>query len=82
MESVYAALLLHKSKKKITEANLEKVLTAAGVEADKAQITKLVTGLKSKNIDDIIELTNEVVKLKIIIFFQASPKRFLHKDLS
>ncbi len=54
MESIYAALLLHKASKSITEAAIEKVLKAAGVEADKAQLSKLVAGLKDKNIDEII----------------------------
>ena len=50
MESVYAALLLHKASKNI----IEKVLTAAGVKADKAQITKLVAGLKETDIDAVM----------------------------
>ncbi len=54
MESIYAALLLHKASKDITEANIEKILKAAGVEADKAQLSKLVAGLKETNIEDII----------------------------
>ena len=54
MESIYAALLLHRASKKVTEANIEKVLKAAGVEPDKAELTKIVTGLKGKKIDDII----------------------------
>ena len=54
MESIYAALLLHKASKSVTEAAIEKVLKAAGVEADKSQLTKLVAGLKDKNIDEII----------------------------
>jgi len=54
MESIYAALLLHKASKKITEANIEKVLKAADAEVDKAEITKLIAGLKGKDIDDII----------------------------
>lgn len=54
MESVYAALLLNKASKKITEVNLEKVLTAAGVTADKNQLKTLVAGLEGKNIEDII----------------------------
>ena len=54
MESIYAALLLHKASKDITEANIEKILKAAGVDADKAQLTKLVAGLKETNIEDII----------------------------
>jgi large subunit ribosomal protein L12 len=55
MESIYAALLLHKANKKITEANLEKVLEAAGTKVDKAEITKLIAGLKEVKIEDIIK---------------------------
>ncbi|MFW9937889.1 MAG: 50S ribosomal protein L12 [Promethearchaeota archaeon] len=55
MENVYAALLLHKLGGKITEANLEKVLKAAGAEVDKASLTKLVAGLKGADIDKILK---------------------------
>jgi len=55
MENVYAALLLHKVGGKITEANVEKVLKAAGAEVDKASLTKLVAGLKGTKIDEIIK---------------------------
>ncbi len=54
MESIYAALLLHKASKDITEDAIEKVLKAAGVTGDKAQITKLVIGLKETDIDAIM----------------------------
>ncbi|MHA1147033.1 MAG: 50S ribosomal protein L12 [Promethearchaeota archaeon] len=54
MESIYSALLLHKAGKKITEAAIEKILKAVGVEADKAQIKKLVAGLKETDIDTLI----------------------------
>ncbi|MHA1819382.1 MAG: 50S ribosomal protein P1 [Promethearchaeota archaeon] len=54
MESIYAALLLHKASKEITEANLEKVLKAAGASVDKTQLKTLVAGLEGKNIDEII----------------------------
>ena len=54
MESVYAALLLHKAAKKIDEKGIEKVLTAAGVEVDKNQLKALVAGLDGKNIDEMI----------------------------
>jgi len=37
MESIYAALLLHKAGGKINETNVEKVLTAAGAKVDKDQ---------------------------------------------
>ena len=55
MESIYAALLLHKVGGKITEANVEKVLTAAGAKADKTEIAKLIAGLKEADINEIIK---------------------------
>jgi len=58
MESIYAALLIFKVKgnKAITEANLEKVLKAAGADdVNPEQIKKLVTGLKSTDLDEIIK---------------------------
>ncbi len=55
MESIYAALLLHKVGGKITEANVEKVLTAAGGKTDKTEIAKLIAGLKEADIDEIIK---------------------------
>lgn len=55
MESIYAALLLHKASKDITEASVEKVLKAADVSPDKTQITKLVAGLKDMDIDEILK---------------------------
>lgn len=60
MESIYAALLLHKAGGKITEANVEKVLTAAGAKVDKAEITKLIAGLKQTKIEDIIKSASVV----------------------
>jgi ribosomal protein L12E/L44/L45/RPP1/RPP2 len=54
MESIYAALLLHKAGGKINEANVEKVLTAAGAKVDKDQIVKLIAGLKDTDIETII----------------------------
>ena len=55
MESIYAALLLHRAEKEITEAAVEKILKAAGVDVDKPQITKLVAGLKERDINDILK---------------------------
>ena len=54
MENIYAALLLHKAGAKISDAAIEKILKAAGLEADKSQVSKVVAGLKEKNIDEII----------------------------
>jgi len=54
VESIYAALLLHKASKDITEDNIEKILKAADVKPDKTQITKLVAGLKETDIETIL----------------------------
>ncbi len=60
MESIYAALLLHKAAKDITEDNIEKILKAADVSPDKAQITKLVSGLKDSDIETILQSAGSV----------------------
>ena len=54
MESIYAALLLHKAGKKVTEDAVDKVLKAAGAKVDSSDITKLIAGLKEADIDEII----------------------------
>ncbi len=51
MESIYAALLLHKIGSGITEAKVEKVLNAAGAKIDKEQIVKLIAGLKDTDVE-------------------------------
>ena len=55
MELVYAALLLHSAKKPIDEASVKKIVTAAGAEADEAQIKALVGSLKDVNIEEAIK---------------------------
>ncbi len=54
MEYVYAAMLLHSAKKEISEANVKKVLEAAGTAADEARVRALVASLKDINIDEAI----------------------------
>lgn len=54
MESIYAALLLHKADKTIDEKSIEKVLKAADVVVDKNQIKALVAGLEGKDINALI----------------------------
>jgi len=55
MEYVYSAMLLHSAGKKITEENIKKVLTAAGVKADDARIKALTASLEGVKIDDAIK---------------------------
>ena len=54
MEYIYSALLLHTAGKEITEANIKKVLDAAGISADSARIKALTASLEGVNIDEAI----------------------------
>ena len=55
MEYIYSAMLLHSAGKKITDENIKKVLTAAGVKADDARIKALTASLEGVDIDKAIE---------------------------
>lgn len=55
MEYVYAAMLLHKAGKEITEDALTGVLTAAGITADPVRVKALVASLSEVNIDEAIK---------------------------
>ncbi len=55
MEYVYAALLLHKLKKEVTEDNLTSVVKASGAEVNEAQVKALVAALADVNIDEAIK---------------------------
>jgi large subunit ribosomal protein L12 len=60
MEYMYAALLLHKAKQPINEANMRKVLTAAGAHADEGKIKAVVAALEGANIEEIIAKASAV----------------------
>jgi len=55
MEYVYAALLLHKQKKEVNEANITSVIKASGAEVNEAQVKALVAALADVNIDEAIK---------------------------
>ena len=55
MEYVYAAMLLHKAGKKITEENVAKVLEAAGVKTDMTRAKALVAALEEVDIEEAIK---------------------------
>ncbi len=57
MEYVYAALLLHKLKKDVNEANISSVVKASGTEVNEAQVKSLVAALADVNIDDAVKAT-------------------------
>ena len=55
MEYVYAALLLHKLKKDVSEANISSVVKASGTDVNEAQVKALVAALADVNIDDAVK---------------------------
>ncbi len=55
MEYIYAALLLDSAGKEISEASLEGIVKAAGIEVDKAMAKAVVSSLKGVNIKDVIK---------------------------
>src|SRR6266511_236836 len=52
MEYVYGALVLHAAGKPVSEENLKKVLTAAGVKVDETRVKALTAALEGVNIDE------------------------------
>ena len=55
MELIYAALLLHKSGNEVNEANLKKVMDAAGAKAEDTKVKALVAALDGVDIDQAIK---------------------------
>ena len=55
MEYVYAALMLHKLKKEITEENITSIVKASGSEVNEAKVKSLVASLADVNIEDAIK---------------------------
>ena len=54
MEYIYAALILHKAGKEITEETVTKVLTAAGTEVNDARVKALIAALDGVDIEEAI----------------------------
>ena len=55
MEYVYAALMLHKLQKEVTEENVTSVVKATGTEVNEAQVKALVASLADVNIEEAIK---------------------------
>ncbi len=55
MEYVYAAMLLHKVGKAISEDSVKKVLQAAGVGVDDTKVKALVASLDGVDIDAVVK---------------------------
>ena len=55
MEYTYAALLLHKLGKEVSEENIKNIVVATGVEVDESKIKSLVASLKGVDIAKELE---------------------------
>ena len=55
MEYVYAALMLHKLQKEVTEENVTSVVKATGAEVNEAQVKALVASLADVNFEESIQ---------------------------
>ncbi len=54
MQYIYAALLIYKSGKEITEDSVKAVLTAAGATVDDARVKALISALDGVDIEEAI----------------------------
>lgn len=70
MEYIYAALLLHKLGQAVDEANLKKVISAAGASIDDGKIKVLVASLNGVDIDKELE---NAVALSAAAAHRAAP---------
>jgi len=55
MEYIYAALLLHKLEKEVSEENVKSVVAATGVEVDEAKVKSLIASLNGVDIAKELE---------------------------
>ena len=55
MEYVYAAMLLHKAGKEISEDSVSNVLKAAGIAADTVRVKAIVASLSEVDIEEAIK---------------------------
>ncbi len=74
METMYAALLIHKAGKEVNEENMKKVLDAAGIDTEAKNIKAVVAALKDSNIDEIIEKASAVSAAPAPTAAQATPE--------
>lgn len=55
METVYAALILHKAGKQVNEDGIKSVLKAAGIAPDESKVKALVAALSEINIEEVLK---------------------------
>ena len=67
MEYIYAALLLHKNGKEVSEENLKSVVAATGTEVDNSKVKSLVASLKGVDIEKELESLNRNGRLRKLL---------------
>jgi len=60
MEYIYAALLLHKLQKEVSEANIKSVVAATGAQVDDSKIKSLVASLNG------VDIANELANASLV----------------
>lgn len=78
MEYIYAALLLHKLGKEVTDQSIGKVVSAAGADVDESKVKVLVASLKGVNIDE--QLKNASVSAAPAASTTEAPKEEKKKE--
>lgn len=73
MEYVYAAMLLHKAGKQVTDDAVKAVLKAAGVAVDEARVKALVAALEGVNIDEAIKKAAVAAPIAVAPVAGAAP---------
>jgi len=61
MEYVYAALLLHKAGKPISEESITQLLSATGIKPDPVRVKALVASLEEVDIDEALKTAPAVM---------------------
>jgi len=75
MEYVYAALLLHKLGKEVSEANVKSVVAATGEKIDESKIKSLVASLKGVDIAKELESASLVAAAPVATGGSAGEKK-------
>ena len=80
MENIYAAMLLHKSGKEITEASVTKVLQAAELTVDPIQVKALVASLSEVNIEEAIKAAPTMMTAAPVAAAETKPTAAAPED--
>jgi large subunit ribosomal protein L12 len=73
MEYIYAAMLLFKAGKEVTEDAVKATLSAAGVQVDDARVKALVAALQGVNIEEAIQKAAVVAPVAAAPSADAAP---------